>query len=61
MLADNFTKYLNINLRIDYNVNNNFNNDFLNSQLSRAKPSNINIFIKDVGHNSQSKQNNKND
>ena len=30
MLADNFTKYLNVNLRIDYNVNNNFNNDFLN-------------------------------
>ena len=29
MLADNFTKYLNINLGIDFNVNNNFNNDFL--------------------------------
>ena len=28
MLADNFTKYLNINLGIDFNVNNNFN-DFL--------------------------------
>ena len=26
---DNFTKYLNINLGIDFNVNNNFNNDFL--------------------------------
>ena len=29
MLADNFTKYLNINLGIDFNVNSNFNNDFL--------------------------------
>ena len=29
MLADNFTKYLNINLSIDFNVNSNFNNDFL--------------------------------
>ena len=29
MLADNFTKYLNINLGTDFNVNNNFNNDFL--------------------------------
>ena len=28
MLADNFTKYLNINLGTDFNVNNNFN-DFL--------------------------------
>ena len=28
MLADNFTKYLNINLGIDFNVNSNFNNDF---------------------------------
>ena len=28
ILADNFTKYLNINLGIDFNVNNNFN-DFL--------------------------------
>ena len=50
----------NINLGIDFNVNNNFNNDFLDWQLSRAKPSNINICIKDVGHKSQSKQNNKN-
>ena len=29
MLADNFTKYLNINLGIDINVNSNFNNEFL--------------------------------
>ena len=29
MLADNFRKYLNINLGIDFNVNSNFNNDFL--------------------------------
>ena len=29
MLADNFTKYLNINGGIDFNVNSNFNNDFL--------------------------------
>ena len=29
MLADNFTKYLNINLGRDFNVNNNFNNAFL--------------------------------
>ena len=29
MLADNFTKYLNINIGVDFNVNNNFNNDFL--------------------------------
>ena len=29
MLDDNFTKYLNMNLGIDFNVNNNFNNDFL--------------------------------
>ena len=29
MLADNFMKYLSINLAIDFNVNNNFNNDFL--------------------------------
>ena len=50
----------NINLGIDFNVNNNFNNDFLDWQLSRAKPSSINIFIKDVGHKLQPKQNNKN-
>ena len=29
MLADNFTKYVNINIGVDFNVNNNFNNDFL--------------------------------
>ena len=29
MLADNFTKYLNINLGIYINVNSNFNNEFL--------------------------------
>ena len=29
MLADNFTKYLNINLGIDFNVNSNFSNEFL--------------------------------
>ena len=29
MLADNFTKYLDTNLDIDFNVNNNFNNHFL--------------------------------
>ena len=29
MLADNFTKHLNINLDIDFNVNSNFNDDFL--------------------------------
>ena len=29
MLADNFTKYLNINLGIHFNVNSNFNNVFL--------------------------------
>ena len=29
MLADNFTKYLNINLSTDFNVNSKFNNDFL--------------------------------
>ena len=34
MLDDNFTKYLNMNLGIDFNVNN-FNNDFLDRQLSR--------------------------
>ena len=55
MLADNFRKYLNINLGIDFNVNSNFNNDFL------AWQSNVNICIKDVGHKSQSKQTNKND
>ena len=60
MLTDNFTKYLNINLGIDFNVNNNFNNDFLEWQLSRGKPSNIDICINDVGRKWQSKQNNKN-
>ena len=30
--ADNFTKYLNINLSIDFNVNSNFNNNFLDWQ-----------------------------
>ena len=29
MLDDNFTKYLNFNLGIDFNVNSNFNNDLL--------------------------------
>ena len=29
MLADNFTKYLDINLGINFNVNSNFNSDFL--------------------------------
>ena len=29
MLADNFTKYFNINLGINFNVNSNFNNGFL--------------------------------
>ena len=29
MLADNFMKYLDINLGIDFNVNSNFNSDFL--------------------------------
>ena len=29
MLADNFTKHLNINLSTDFKVNSNFNNDFL--------------------------------
>ena len=29
MLADNFTKYLNINLGIDVSANSSFNNDFL--------------------------------
>ena len=47
MLADNFTKFLNINLGIDFNVNNNFSNELLDWQLSRAKPSNIKICIKD--------------
>ena len=61
MLADNFTKYLNINLGIDFNVNSNFDNDFLDSQLSMANSSDINICcIKGVGHKSQSKQSNKN-
>ena len=60
MLADNFTKYLNINLGIDFNVNSNFSNDFLDWQISRAKSSDINICIIDVGHKSQSKQSNRN-
>ena len=60
MLAHNFTKYLNINLSIDFNVNSNFNNDFLDWQLSRTKSSDINICIKDVDHKSQSQQSNKN-
>ena len=29
MVADNFTKYLNINLGMYFNVNSNFNNGFL--------------------------------
>ena len=34
---------------------------FLDWQLGRAKSSDINICIKDVGHKSQSKQSNKSD
>ena len=55
MLSDNLTEYLNINLGIDFNVNSNFDNDFLDWQLIRAKFSDINICIKDVGQKSQSK------
>ena len=61
MLTDNFAKQLNINLGIGFKVNRNFNNEHLDRQLSRAKSLNINICIKDVGHKSQPKQNNKNE